>query len=123
VTYRQPSDPDEGLDPEAVAIAAISRRAGRVRAAVVVPLLLAGIGSGAVLYVVLRQLQFEATGAHIPWLTGTVSFAPTFGGAFWLAPRLAGRILRPLLERWRAELATAHGLDLGAFTEITRLLD
>lgn len=123
MVYREPSDVTEEIDHEAVAIAKISRRARRLRAAIQVPLLLVGIACGIVLYFVLRDLQFARSGAHIPWVTGVVSFVPTFGGAFRVAPWVASLVLGPFLTRWRAELATTHGLDVEAFTETTRLLD
>ena len=87
------------------------------------PTLLLGIVAGGVLYTVLRDWQFETRGAHIPWLTGVMSFVPTFGGSFWLAPRLADVVVRPALARWRAELAKKYELDPAEFAELTRLLD
>ena len=87
------------------------------------PLLLLGLAAGGMAYVVLRDLQFASRGAHIPWLTGIVSFFPTFGGSLWLAPRVADFFVRRALRGWREELATEHGLDLAQFEETTRLLD
>jgi hypothetical protein len=123
MVYRAPGDASEPIDPEAAAIAELSRRAGRVRALIHVPVLLVGILAGVLLYTVLRDLQFARNGAHIPWLTGVASFVPTFGGSFWLAPRLSTVVVRPALARWRAELAKKHGLDLVELQEMTRLLE
>ena len=120
--YRDPSEQPDETDPEAAAIAVLRTRASRVRTAIHVPLLLAGIAGGAVLYVVLRDLQFALNGAHIPWLTGVLSFVPTFGGSFWLAPRLADAVVRRALPTWRAALAKEHGLDPAELEETTRLL-
>lgn len=120
--YRDPSEPPGETDPEAVAVAVLRKRVGRVRSAIHVPLLLAGIAGGAVLYVVLRDLQFARNGAHIPWLTGVLSFGPSFGGSFWLAPRLADAVVRRVLPTWRATLAKEHGLDPAELEETTRLL-
>jgi hypothetical protein len=122
MTYREPSEPPEEADPEAAAIAVLRTRARRVRTAIHVPLLLLGIAGGAVLYVVLRDLQFALNGAHLPWFTGVLSFVPSFGGSLWLAPRLADAVLRRGLPRWRARLAETHGLDPRELEETTRLL-
>ena len=123
MAYREPSDRVDGIDPEATAIAELNRRARRLRAMIHVPTLLVGIVLGGVLYGVLRDWQFETRGAHIPWLTGVMSFVPTFGGSFWLAPRLADAVARPALARWRAELTKKYDLDPAEFAELTRLLD
>jgi hypothetical protein len=123
MAYREPSEQAPETDPEATAVAALRTRASRVRTAIHVPLLLGGIAGGAVLYVVLRELQFALNGAHMPWLTGLLAFVPTFGGSFWLAPRLADAVVRKALPRWRAALAKEHGLDLAELEETTRLLE
>jgi len=121
--YRDPSEQADETDPEAAVIALLRTRAGRVRTAIHVPLLLGGIFGGAVLYVALRELQFAINGAHMPWLTGLLAFVPTFGGSFWLAPRLADAVVRKALPRWRATLAKQHGLDLAELEETTRVLE
>jgi hypothetical protein len=123
VAYREPSDPTEESDPEAAAIAVLRSRAGRLRKAIHIPLLLSGIAAGAVLYVVLRDWQFDTRGAHIPWLTGMMSFVPTFGSSLWLAPRVADAVVRRFLPGWRAQLAQKHGLDPEELAETTRLLE
>ncbi len=121
--YREPSEPGDETDPEAKAVATLRTRAGRVRALIHVPLLLGGIFGGALVYVVLRELQFAINGAHMPWLTGLLAFVPTFGGSFWLAPRLADAVVRKAMPGWRAALAKQHGLDLAELEETTRLLE
>ena len=121
--YREQSEKPDEPDPEGLAIAEISRRTSRLRAFIHVPLLLLGIAAGGVAYGVFRDLQFAARGAHIPWLTGIVSFFPTFGGSLWLAPRIADFFAKRALRGWRAELAQKHGLDLAQFEETTRLLE
>jgi len=123
VAYRTPSDPVEPTDPEAAAIAVLRSRAGRIRNAIHVPLLLCGIVGGAVMYVVLRDWQFATRGAHFPWLTAVLSFVPTFGSSLWLAPRLADFVVGRSLPRWRAALAKKHGLDADELAETTRLLE
>lgn len=123
MTYREPGEQPDQPDPEGLAIAELTRRTSRLRAFILVPLLLLGIAAGGVAYVVLRDLQFASRGAHIPWLTGIVSFFPTFGGSLWLAPRVANFVTRRALRGWRAQLAQKHGLDLAQFEETTRLLD
>jgi len=123
MAYREQGEQDDQPDPESLAIAEITRRTSRLRAFILVPLLLLGLAAGGMAYVVLRDLQFASRGAHIPWLTGIVSFFPTFGGSLWLAPRVADFFVRRALRGWREELATEHGLDLAQFEETTRLLD
>jgi hypothetical protein len=124
VPYREPSEKaDEPDDPEGLAIAELTRRTSRLRAFIHVPLLLLGIVGGVVAYGVLRDLQFAARGAHMPWLTGIMSFFPTFGGSLWLAPRIADFAAKRALRGWRVELAQKHGLDLAQFEETTRLLE
>ena len=123
MAYREPTDPSEGADPEATAIAVLRSRAKRLRTAIHVPLLLFGIASGVVLYVVFRDWQFATRGAHFPWFTAVCSFVPTFGGSFWLAPRLADLVVGRFLPRWRAKLANEHGLDPEELAETTRLLE
>ena len=114
--------PDE-TDPEDLAIAELTKRTSRLRACILVPILLLGIAAGGFAYVFFRDLQFATRGAHIPWLTGIVSFFPTFGGSLWLAPRVADLFVRRALRSWRPELAAKHGLDLAQLEETTRLLD
>ncbi|MEA2752669.1 MAG: hypothetical protein QOI41_6812 [Myxococcales bacterium] len=122
--YREQSErPDEPEDPEDLAIATLTRRTGRLRACIHVPLLLLGIVGGGFAYVALRDMQFAARGMHMPWLTAIVSFSPTFGGSLWLAPRIANFFARRALRGWRAELAKKHGLDLAQLEETTRLLE
>ena len=123
MAYREPTEPAEGADPEAAAIAVLRSRARGLRTAIHVPLLLGGIAAGGVLYVVFRDWQFATRGAHFPWLTAVCSFVPTFGGSFWLAPRLADFVVGRLLPRWRATLAQKHGLDPDELAETTRLLE
>jgi hypothetical protein len=124
VAYRHPGDvPDEPPDREAAAIQELGRRAGRVRSSVIVPMLLTGIAMGALLYDVLAELQYAWRGAHIPWVTGMMSFAPTFGAVLKVAPRVADAVVRRRLPRWRKSLAEEHGLDLAQLEETTRLLE
>ncbi len=123
MTYREPSDRADEGDPEAAAIAEISRRARRLRAVFHVPLLLLGIAGGGFLYIVLRDVQFATRGAHMPWLTATLSFFPMFGGSLYVAPRVANFFVRHALVRWRAELAKTYDLDAAQFEETTRLLE
>lgn len=122
--YREQSELEpEEPDHEALAIAELSRRTGRLRACIHVPLLLLGLVLGGFAYVFFRDLQYEQRGAHIPWLTGIVSFFPTFGGSLWLAPRIADFVARRALRSWRPALAKKHGLDLAQLAETTRLLE
>ncbi len=123
VPYREPSEKPDEPDPEVLAIAEITRRTSRLRACIHVPLLLLGIAGGIVSYGVLRDLQYAARGAHMPWFTAMMSFFPTFGGSLWLAPRIADFFAKRALRGWRAELALKHGLDLAQFEETTRLLE
>lgn len=123
VTYREASPVPEEIDHESLVIAELTKATGRVRTAIVVPTLLAGLAAGAVLYVVLRDLQFAARGAHFPWVTACLSFAPLFGGSLKIAPRIADALIARLLPRWRRRLAAEHGLDLATLEETTRLLE
>lgn len=123
MAYREQGEKPEEPDPEALAITELGRRTTRLRACIHVPLVLLGIAAGVVAYGVIRDLQFAARGAHIPWLTGIVSFFPTFGGSLWLAPRIADFVARRALRGWRVELARTHGLDLAQLEETTRLLE
>ncbi len=68
MAYRDLSEQADETDPEAAVIALLRTRAGRVRTAIHVPLLLGGIFGGAVLYVALRELQFATNGALMPTL-------------------------------------------------------
>jgi len=90
---------------------------------IIVPLLLLGLALGAVLYDLFAELQYAWRGAHMPWLTGLASFAPTFGGALRLAPRAAKAVVQRRLPGWRRSLAARHGLDLAQLEETTRLLE
>ena len=123
MTYRQPATPTEESDPEEAAIQEIGRRAGRLRLVIIVPLLLLGLVSAGLLYELLAELQYAWRGAHMPWLTGMLSFAPTFGGALKLSPRVADAAVRRRLPVWRRGLAEKHGLDLAQLEETTRLLE
>lgn len=123
MTYRSPSLVPEHDDPEALAIRELSRRATRLRTAIVVPVILLGLLGGGFLYGFLSVVQMERLGGHYVWLTAIASFVPTFGASFRVAPRLADRIVRPALRRWRTELAKAHGLDESVLEETTRVLD
>ena len=123
MAYREQGEQPELPDPEGLAIAELTRRTSRLRACIHVPLLLLGIVAGIVAYGVIRDLQFAARGAHIPWLTGIVSFFPTFGGSLWLAPRVADYVARRAIHGWRVELARKYGLDLAQLEETTRLLE
>jgi hypothetical protein len=116
MTYRSPSLVPEHDDPEALAIRELSRRATRLRTAIVVPVILLGLLGGGFLYGFLSVVQMERLGGHYVWLTA-------FGASFRVAPRLADRIVRPALRRWRTELAKAHGLDESVLEETTRVLD
>jgi hypothetical protein len=94
-----------------------------LRTAIVVPVMLLGLLAGALLYGFLSTLQMERLGGHYVWVTAIVSFVPTFGASFRVAPRLADRIVRPALRRWRTELAKAHGLDEALLEETTQVLE
>src|SRR5690348_6020504 len=104
MAYRDLAEKPDEPDPEGLAIAEITRRTSRLRACIHVPLLLLGIVAGGFAYGVLRDLQFAARGAHIPWVTGIMSFFPTFGGSLWLAPRIADLFAKRALRGWRADL-------------------
>lgn len=123
MAYRDPATVEEESDPEAIAVQELGRRAGRLRMAVILPLIFLGIAAGGMLYEILAELQYAWRGAHMPWVTGIVAFAPTFGGVLRLAPRVADAVVRTRLPRWRRSLAEMHGLDLAQLEETTRLLE
>lgn len=121
--YREPATAPDESDPEAIALEEIGRRAGRVRMAIILPLIFVGIAAGGLLYDLLAELQYAWRGAHMPWVTGLVAFAPTFGGVLRLAPRVADAVVRRRLPTWRRGLAEKHGLDLAQLEAMTRLFE
>ena len=113
----------EPRDPEAAAIAILRQRVTRVRVGIFVPLILAGLVAGGLLYAVFRDWQFERRGWHFPWATAIMAFVPTFGGALRFGPRLTNAVVRRLLPRWRADLAREYRLDPAELEAMTRLLE
>lgn len=120
MTYRVSAEPVEPIDGEAIAIAALGRRAQRLRRAIHVPVLLVGIGLGIAAYVMLREILLARFGGHVPYLTGALTFGPMFALAVRVAPRLGNAAAARALPRWRAELARRYGLDEAVLAETTQ---
>jgi hypothetical protein len=122
MTYRAPGERDEPIDGEAAAIEELGRRARRLRHAVHVPVLLAGVFLGVVAYLLLREAILAYLGGHIPWLTGALTVGPIFALAFRIAPRLGDALAARALPKWRADVARRYGLDEAALAETTQFL-
>jgi len=122
MTYRSPGEREEPIDGEAAAIEELTRRARRLRQAVHLPVLLAGIVVGVGAYIALRALILAQLGAHIPWLTGGLTVGPIFALAFRYAPKLGDALAARALPRWRAEIARRYGLDEASLAETTQFL-
>ena len=120
--YREGASPRSPIaDAEGAAIRELVVRTRWMRAIVITVVTLAGVLGGALLYDVLSTWQLEHRGAHVPYVTGVVSFLPTFGLALKLAPYVARGVLRSFMPGWRRALAKRHGLDAAVFADVTSL--
>lgn len=118
VAYRTPNEPDAEL----LCATILHRRAERVRKLVLVPMRLAAFPIGAALYTLVRELFLWRKRAHMPYLTGALSFAPAFVGALRGARRLGDRVARARVESRTSEVAFAHGVSPEILEDHLRLV-
>ena len=124
MAYREGAFPlSEHRKAEDAAIAALVLRTWRVRAVTITVVTLCGVLCGALFYDLLSTWQLARRGVHIPFVTGVMSFVPTFGAALWIAPHVARSFLHLLTPGWRRALAARHGLDAEEFAYVTALSD
>ncbi|MDI1482892.1 hypothetical protein [Polyangium sp. y55x31] len=122
-TYRTAS-PARPHTPEAEARAAseLARRASVLHKLVIVPCILLGLGLGVVMYFLLRNLQFEFLGAHIPWLTAIVGVGGPLGGSFYVAERLAAFLKALRRGPWIEDVAARYGVPVETLEDYAALL-
>jgi hypothetical protein len=110
------------VDPEALAMAEVARRARRGRLAVAAPILVAGLALGVAGYVVLREAFFATIHGHVPYLTGALSILPALTLA-WSAATAAGRALvRWRAPRWAEEVGAMHGVPRESLAQLASML-
>ena len=122
MTYRVAGEQVEPTDHEAAAIEQLARRALRLRRAVIVPVLVAGMVLGLAAYAMLREVFLGRFGVNFPWATAAVTVGPIFTLAIRVAPRLGNAVAARALPRWRRELARRHGLDEALLAETTQFV-
>lgn len=113
---------DVPADAEALAARELGRRAAKLRRRLLVPHILVGAVLGVVAYALLREVQLQRVGMHVPYVTGAGSFAPCFFGAMWLGRRAADAAVRLKMRGWCEELVKRHRLAAGALDEYAGFL-
>lgn len=109
-------------DAEALAGRELGERAAKLRRRILVPHILIGAVLGVIGYVLLREVQLQRMGMHMPYATGGASFAPCFLGAMWLGKRAADAAVRLKMRGWCDELVKRHRLPAGALDDYAGFL-
>jgi hypothetical protein len=110
------------MDPEALAMAEIARRAKAVRVGAAAPILLAGMALGVAGYLALRERFLAAIGAHSPYLTGVLSMLPALTVAWTLAAAAGRALIRRRAPSWVDEMSRAHGIPRETLAQFARIL-
>ncbi|HVK64622.1 MAG TPA: hypothetical protein VM694_09110 [Polyangium sp.] len=121
--YRAAS-PGRPHAPEAEAAAAseLARRATRLNKLVIVPCISVGLILGVAGYFLLRQLQLEFLGRHIPWVTGVLGLAGPLRGSFYVASRVSAFLMARRRGPWIEDVAAQYGVPVEALEDYTALL-
>jgi len=121
--YRMAS-PGRPHAPEAEALAAseLARRANRLHKLVIIPSILLGLVLGVAGYFLLRNVQFDLFGAHVPWLTGVLGVGGPVGGSFYVAERLAAFVKARRRGPWLEDVAARYGVPIEALEDYATLL-
>lgn len=118
----EPASPDSArTSAEVAAATALHERATSVRRTVIVASTLFGIVLGVGAYFALREVFFETFGAHMPFVTGAVAFAPPFAASIRLGKRLADSIVRSRMGSWMTALALSYHVRREVLEEHARL--
>lgn len=118
--YRQPEAPPPDL--EAAAVAELDRRVRRARTALIVGVILGGVGVGALGYFVMQEIQFALSGVAL------IKVSCIAGGVcFGLVLMASERIVRGWARRHAAMLrpvvAKKYGVPEYQIAEMTTHLD
>ncbi|MDI3284104.1 hypothetical protein [Polyangium sp. 15x6] len=122
-TYRtaSPGRP-HGPEAEAEAASELARRAKRLNKLVIVPCVVLGLVLGVVAYFLLRKLQLELFGRHIPWITGALGYGGPLGGSFHLAARAAAFFMARRRGPWLEDVAARYGVPVETLEDYAALL-
>ncbi len=110
-------------DNEELALREFGRRVVRVRGAIAGACAFFGIALGMTGYMLLRQIQLDSNGVHVPMLTGALGFAPPFAIMFALAGWLGKKAVRSRKTPWIAELAQKHKVSESRLDEFLTMWD
>lgn len=103
--------------PLMLAFDELAQRRKRVETRVALPLITLGALLGWVLYAVAREIQLETMGAHLPWVTATVTFFPSIAAAVILARKVVPKLVRQRRAEWIEEVARARGVNSQTLNE------
>jgi hypothetical protein len=120
--YREIAEPP--TDEEAVALARLAARARRVRRAVGLPILAAGLAAPGTCQFLLRDLLFAAMDVHAapPYITAFVTAFPLFVLAQGLAAYAGRKAIAARSQAWIAEIAATPGVSPSLLEAFARLL-
>ncbi|MDC0746448.1 hypothetical protein [Polyangium mundeleinium] len=111
-----------GPEAEAAAASELARRAMRLNKLVIVPCISLGLVLGVAGYFLLRQLQLELIGRHVPWVTGVLGVAGPLSGSFYVASRVSAFLMARRRGPWIEDVAARYGVPVEALEDYTALL-
>ncbi|HVK65886.1 MAG TPA: hypothetical protein VM694_15500 [Polyangium sp.] len=111
-----------GPEAEAAAASELARRAMRLNKLIIVPCISLGLVLGVAGYFLLRQLQLELIGRHVPWVTGVLGVAGPLSGSFYVASRVSAFLMARRRGPWIEDVAAQYGVPVEALEDYTALL-
>lgn len=106
---------------EHAAILQLAAYAARVKRLVMVPGVVLGLGSAALAFLVLREVQLSMFHVHFPWLSAVAS-APFLAAWLRVAQRAGQRLVQRRAPGWIEELSALYRVPTATLAEYQDLL-
>src|SRR6478736_5900902 len=87
-------------DGEDLAVKVLAERAARLRRSILLPGIFGGLVAMILGYMLVRELQFAAFNAQIPWLSGALGGVPPFLASLRLTQMLGNIAVRKRAPAW-----------------------
>lgn len=121
MVYRDPAQGPRA-DAEAVAVRELADRAAKLRRAVLLPAIVAGVAGAIAGYLAVREIQFALFHVQLPWLSGLLGSLPPLAGGARIGQALGNALVARRAPAWLEAATQRHALPRGTLDDYRAVL-